>query len=470
MRSSIKHWDHTNWMLISLVFTLSLIPLGAWLWKSMSVVAWLAGIGLLILFFVNFRLTRQERKTFSARIEQQEVIFRSQVEQLTELHTASKQREQEIDQHHQDRAAEKGNLQKALVERDAELAALHSEKLSLVERVNETQLLAAALRDQAPVITAQLENVNQQTEKAALGIGDYFHRVLTSAERQNLQTLELAESYSGSVGGAGDVILQGIDELASTIETLANRIVDDQQLDQSVQTLVSHTESIRILVEDIGSIADQTNLLALNAAIEAARAGEAGRGFAVVSNEVRQLSERSLKAGKDIHRLAKAIEKDLSLLQDGMTSASERGREKTVKSQGAVNAIRQKIQGITGDTARSLATVREQGNEIGVRVSDVVVSLQFQDVTRQEIEHVIHLLRLLEAQACQLVPEDLIKPVITGLVRMKAGYTVEAEHHILDEIVGRSKEKKTYLASSQDPLRLSNASSDDDLGDNVTLF
>ena len=80
-----------------------------------------------------------------------------------------------------------------------------------------------------------------------------------------------------------------------------------------------------------------------------------------------------------------------------------------------------------------------KASEIGVRVSDVVVSLQFQDVTRQEIEHVIELLKQLEAQACQLSPANLNSPGSSDLARMQGNYTVAAEHQVLDEVVNGSQ-------------------------------
>ncbi len=310
-------------------------------------------------------------------------------------------------------------------------------------------------------------------EKATLGVGDYFNHVLSFAERQREQTLGLAKSFSSTVGGSSEVILKGIDELTKAIDAFANRIADDRELNQSVQTLVLRTEGISQLVEEIDFIADQTNLLALNAAIEAARAGQAGLGFAVVSHEVRQLSERSLKAGKDIAKLAILIETDLSILLAGMSGATVRDLEQTNRSQAAVTEIREKILGITANTAHSLSIAQElaqeQGNEIGVRVSDVVVALQFQDITRQEIEHVFELLRRLEFRAIQLAPEE-IKPGAHDLARMQASYTVAAEHRIHDEIVNGSKGKKAALFSTPAALMYSSLTSGADFGENVTLF
>ena len=54
------------------------------------------------------------------------------------------------------------------------------------------------------------------------------------------------------------------------------------------------------IVKMIATISSQTNLLALNATIEASRAGEAGRGFAVVAAEVKQLSQRTALATREI--------------------------------------------------------------------------------------------------------------------------------------------------------------------------
>ncbi|WFS62623.1 methyl-accepting chemotaxis protein [Pseudodesulfovibrio thermohalotolerans] len=105
------------------------------------------------------------------------------------------------------------------------------------------------------------------------------------------------EEMSGSVQQTADI--------AHRTEVTASKASADAETGgEAVARTVSAMRKIADEIGIIEEIARQTNLLALNAAIEAARAGEAGKGFAVVAAEVRKLAERSGTAAAGISELS----------------------------------------------------------------------------------------------------------------------------------------------------------------------
>lgn len=92
---------------------------------------------------------------------------------------------------------------------------------------------------------------------------------------------------------------------------------------QTIEQLGKNADEIEEIISVIDDIADQTNLLALNAAIEAARAGEQGRGFAVVADSVRNLSEKTQKATKEIVGMIQKLQAETK----GAVSSMEGGNK-----------------------------------------------------------------------------------------------------------------------------------------------
>lgn len=119
----------------------------------------------------------------------------------------------------------------------------------------------------------------------------------------------------------------------------------------------------------IEGIAFQTNILALNAAVEAARAGEHGRGFAVVAGEVRNLSQRSTTAAREIKGL---IQSSNALIESG-TSQADNVNHNMETMRGAVSQVTDLVNEIA-----AAATEQSQG------ISQVHQAVnQMDDVTQQ---------------------------------------------------------------------------------------
>jgi methyl-accepting chemotaxis protein len=140
----------------------------------------------------------------------------------------------------------------------------------------------AVLRDAIESLAGSFSSMHAQSESQKAVIVRTLAQV---AESESVGT-------QGSVG-VRELYRETSEILQFFIDLLVDVSKQSIMIVHRIDDMVTQTDAIFSLLNNVKTIADQTNLLALNAAIEAARAGDAGRGFAVVADEVRKLSMHS---------------------------------------------------------------------------------------------------------------------------------------------------------------------------------
>ncbi|WP_217547976.1 methyl-accepting chemotaxis protein [Pantoea sp. GbtcB22] len=196
---------------------------------------------------------------------------------------------------------------------------------------------------------------------------------LSSRTEQQAASLE---QTAASMTELSETVRQTADNTRQASQLAANASGLSEKSSTSLATMLSTMDNIRgssrkvtEIVSIIEGIAFQTNILALNAAVEAARAGEHGKGFAVVAGEVRNLSQRSTTAAREIKTL---IEESHRLTEAGAAQASDVGRNMSVMND-AIHQVSQLVEEIA-------AAAVEQSQGI-VQVQQAVN--QMDDVTQQ---------------------------------------------------------------------------------------
>ena len=308
-----------------------------------------------------------------------------------------------------------------------------------------TGQVAAALRQVGPynkVVCGQLDNVVKQTEQAAFDIASQLQTIDGVITDLN-GFVNSSADRSNELQASSEERIRHNRELIATLDGyIRQRIVSAEADRQSVDAVVKEADSLGSLVQLISSISKQTNLLALNAAIEAARAGAAGRGFAVVADEVRKLSSETDQAVARIDQGIRAVSTSIeSHFKAKMSSEHVETERKALQSFAAqLDDLGRSYQEVTDHEARVMAQIRDSSQQLAEMFMHALASVQFQDVTRQQIEQVVDALNRLDDHAALLAerldryddPQFELKSLAQHLEQMYGSYVMSSQrdsHH-----------------------------------------
>ncbi len=238
-----------------------------------------------------------------------------------------------------------------------------------------------------PIWDRQIETSRATTEESVMDLTQRFSGM------KNLLQQVIDSSVSGAdrlTGGSG--VIDSLDSshasLQKVIHALEADLQEEEALLEKMRDAATQAQELDAMAASVGQIAEQINLLALNAAIEAARAGEYGRGFAVVADEVRKLASQSSATGKNIRSKVDSISGSMSSTLDTAEKFSKLSVENTQHGKETIESVFSNLQETITALQEDGVGLRSVGDGIQKDISEVLVSLQFQDRVSQILMHV----------------------------------------------------------------------------------
>lgn len=259
-----------------------------------------------------------------------------------------------------------------------------------------------------PQIQKQMTTVINHTETSAIEIGDKVRFIYEKAQDHLVESNEINKQFSGERSQDDKLSLSGVITVAlKLLQDMTAMLDENGRLNihyaESIQTILENTATINKITEDIQYISDQTNLLALNAAIEAARAGEHGRGFSVVAEEVRKLSDRTNQASNDITQIVGKVNDSVGAISMSLKENRAKTENKKDSVDRAVKSLLTTAKESTEVFSKLVDSSVVSSKAVAHNIDHIILSLQFQDITRQEIEAAVIPIRQISSLAEEMV-------------------------------------------------------------------
>lgn len=265
---------------------------------------------------------------------------------------------------------------------------------SMVKLLSRWLCLSETQRHALGALCREVDLVSALVEQSTGDISSTFHRLAENARNQSERVLKLTESattveFDGRRISLSDII-QIIDEsLTSIIEKIVDTSKHGISMVYSLDDVIVDIDSVETLIRDIEGINQQTNLLALNAMIEAARAGDAGKGFAVVANEVKALSntvnDMAHRMRVEVGKVSRGVKESHARIQN----VANIDMSDNIMMKDHIANLMQCVVEQNASFSTVLSQSGELASEISEDISGMVVSLQFQDRTKQRLQNVV---------------------------------------------------------------------------------
>lgn len=270
---------------------------------------------------------------------------------------------------------------------EARLAELTERLKGLDAELRDLVALHGQLYARAPLHDRLLALVADKSEAAAFALMDEVGAISSRLSA----TLAEANGFQKQLEADGSVreIVAGAREAAGGERKSAEELL------RSSKDIVAATRRMRELVEgsmgmlkDIEDVSERSRLIAFNLAVEAARIGRHGLGIKVIVNELSHINDKIIDFSKTAAaRLAENRDLGVKIADEverGIAEVAARIHEGSAASERALERL---IAGAEG-MGRLISSLSSAFAEARDSVDAMLVSLQFQDITRQQLETV----------------------------------------------------------------------------------
>lgn len=238
-------------------------------------------------------------------------------------------------------------------------------------------------------LASSCSKVIKFTEHSATEIGSCVKNISTMAKQQVDDTVQLSAQFSETTNDTASVsyaLKETIHLLNDSLQALTELVKMNTELKEALHSARESASAISANALAMKELAFRTKLLSFNARLEASRAGTHGVGFAVVAEEVNNLSSRAQVLADEIEVTSERINREMLEFGNKIDSTNEATALRQQDLEFSIGTISVTATQAS-ETARGLTKgALERAQDVARNINEIVTHLQFQDLSRQELE------------------------------------------------------------------------------------
>ena len=217
---------------------------------------------------------------------------------------------------------------------------------------------------------------------------------------------------------------------------------------RNLTALVEVAEALGKLKEqgdNIGHVAMVLKSSGCSFAVESARSSQCQQSFGAFVEELRSLAEKISSIGESIGSQSKDTQQSLENLTRVIQGNLEQLRKLTAQSEAAVRRTTGQMQQLLDSSCNALQNAEQRTRQIARHADDAVYHIQFGDIVRQRLEHIVSSLEEASVASCSGVatgPETAsrILDIQIGQLEAMQGEVEETRRQLLEAFDGLGQE------------------------------
>lgn len=292
--------------------------------------------------------------------------------------------------------------------------------------------------------------IERETETTYLQLGSVFRAVQTAVSRNGEDAdrtvqIILSEHHGGS--SAEVARRRKHNFLEDSTRFFDRAAASESDFNRGVEVAIASLSSLDAIIGRIKADSEEMEIISLNAMTVALKSGSAGRAFSVITDELKQLSARTIRHADSLSQAGQSLLQKLEALKETLVRLLSAQAAFFTTTGEALKTGFETLDAEVDSTADAIRNLASRATQVRGPIGQIMQEVQLQDIIRQSLDHVRLSLRAAEPDGAGGVDgQGLVGAYVRGNAGASGASPSGADDVMSGPVVLDPDEERAFLA------------------------